>query len=71
LAVVSSIKIFEQISKFIFQSKAERGYGFVTFSSIAEADKVLETKNYIIGDKEIEVKRSIANRSSNQTVSIC
>ena len=42
----------------------------MTFSSIAEADKVLETKNHTIGDKEIEVKRAIANRYSNQTVSI-
>lgn len=43
------------------QVKAERGFGFVTFSSIEEADKALENKNHKIEEKEIEVKRAIAN----------
>lgn len=43
------------------QVKAERGFGFVTFESIAEADAALEVKDHVLEEKEIEVKRAIAN----------
>ena len=42
--------------------KTERGFGFVTFESIAEADAALEGGEHKLGEKEIEVKRAIANK---------
>ena len=36
--------------------KTERGFGFVTFESIAEADAALEGGEHKLGEKEIEVK---------------
>ena len=40
----------------------ERGFGFVTFETIAEADAALEIGQHKLGEKEIEVKRAIANK---------
>ena len=36
--------------------------GFVTFETIAEADAALEIGQHKLGEKEIEVKRAIANK---------
>lgn len=49
--------------------KDQRGFGFVTFSTIQEADQALEAKTHIISDSEIEVKRAMPNRFQSQTQS--
>jgi hypothetical protein len=43
------------------QTKEERSFGFVTFASIEEADAALAVKTHKIGDRDVEVKRAIAN----------
>lgn len=47
--------------------KDQRGFGFVTFSTIQEADQALEVKTHIISDSEIEVKRAMPNRFQSQS----
>ncbi len=43
------------------QTKEGRSFGFVTFASIEEANAALEIKTHKIGDRDVEVKRAIAN----------
>lgn len=42
-------------------TKDSRGFGFVTFASIEEANAALDVKDHKLGEREIEVKRAIAN----------
>merc|ERR1712168_784209 len=46
--------------------KDQRGFGFVTFSTIQEADHALEVKTHIVNESEIEVKRAMPNRFQSQ-----
>lgn len=46
--------------------KDQRGFGFVSFSSIQEADAALDSKNHVINESEIEVKRAMPNRFQSQ-----
>lgn len=45
----------------LVKTKEERSFGFVTFASIEEADAALAVKTHKIGDRDVEVKRAIAN----------
>jgi len=45
----------------LVKTKEGRSFGFVTFASIEEANAALEIKTHKIGDRDVEVKRAIAN----------
>ena len=69
-AIVSNLQFFTyNFFQKSFQIKDQRGFGFVTFSTIQEADQALEAKTHIISDSEIEVKRAMPNRFQSQTQS--
>lgn len=50
-------------------TKEGRSFGFVTFASIEEANAALEIKTHKIGDRDVEVKRAIANTRAPPMVS--
>ncbi|CBY09798.1 unnamed protein product [Oikopleura dioica] len=53
----------------LVKTKEGRSFGFVTFASIEEANAALEIKTHKIGDRDVEVKRAIANTRAPPMVS--